>query len=271
MRIMLLGDSHGNLGFMSRAVQVAYEQEAQAIIQLGDFGVWDHVPKGVRFLDGVNAILEEHQMSMVFIDGNHENFDSLERYPLDEGGFRPVRQNILHAPRGHRFEVDGVRFLAFGGAHSIDGPGGPPWWQQARGPLDQKTVAQGPRGKVVLEKGKDLGSWWPQELITQEQVDAVSPHHVDVLLSHDCPAGIKIPGINGYPAGDEQRRLLREVMDKVQPQLVVHGHYHKFHHGRLDNGETNVVGLAADVNKYGQYCFLETEPLRLDIPNWRNA
>lgn len=256
---MILGDSHGNLEYMRQAINLATTSGCDAIFQVGDFGIWDHIPKGKVFLDETDAMLRSVDLSLAFCDGNHENFTSLEQYPIRGNGFREVRSRIFHAPRGHRWKVDNVRFMAFGGAHSIDGPGG--IWKQNRGPVELRNE------QTFEPEWVDLGGWWPQETIKQKEVDAVEPEIVDVLFSHECPAGIKIPGIDGYPAGDRQRELLRQVTDKVQPQLVVHGHYHRFHQGQLANG-TRIVGLAADVSKSGQYCFIDTDPFALHVPKW---
>jgi hypothetical protein len=42
---------------------------------------------GVQFLDTVQHALEVAEPGLVFVDGNHENFDSLYARPVDADGF----------------------------------------------------------------------------------------------------------------------------------------------------------------------------------------
>jgi len=247
MRIMFLGDSHADIRFMRNAIDYAVASRAEVIIQAGDFGHWDHVPAGVDYLDGTNAILERKNLWLIFVDGNHENFDSLYSIPVADDGFRYVRDRVLHAPRGHIWSIDDVWFLAFGGASSVDGPDGPDWWAQTR------DVGQG---------------WWPQERITDGdarramEATRYAEVPIDVMVTHDCPSGINIPGINRtYAAGEQSRDAVRAVMDHASPQLLVHGHYHRRSSGKLKR--TRVEGLSSNEQTSGQVLLMETRPFTL--------
>lgn len=264
--VLFLGDSHGNTGFVAEAIGAALGYNCQVILQLGDFGIWDHKIDGVKFLDKTEEFLEKAGFPLVFADGNHENFDSLYSIPVDEDGFRRVRPHIWHAPRGHIWNWSGVTFMAMGGAHSIDGPGGV--WAQGRGPLDK-----GVGGYHYIEEGTDLGGWWPQETIkaveAQEAIEnalnwkeEVGP--IDVLIAHDCPAGVPIPGINGYPAGDKNRHLLAQVCDAADPHYIFCGHFHLRHRGVYNNARVEI--LAADVNQKDQALAISVEQLKQAPP-----
>jgi len=248
--VLFLGDSGGSTGFVFNAINAARQYDCQAILQLGDFGIWDHIEAGVHFLEDVNYALSEANMPLIFCDGNHENFDSLYSIPVSDDGFRRVRPNILHAPRGHIWEWSGISFMAMGGAHSIDGPNG--IWYQNRGPL--------------FEEDRDLGSWWPQETITPSEVaQAIEnieayPYPIDVLISHDCPLGVDIPGIGGYPAGDENRRLLAQVCDAADPSYIFCGHFHRRHTGTYNNAIVEI--LADNTSSGGQAFAASLESLR---------
>jgi hypothetical protein len=79
----------------------------------------------------------------------------------------------------------------------------------------------------------------------------------DVLVSHDCPTGVPIPGLERgkliFPAdalaqAEEHRTRLREVVDAVQPRAVWHGHYHVPYAMPIDfgYGPVDVHGLDMD-------------------------
>lgn len=262
-RIMVLGDSHGNLGFVTAAMNLAHQQRAGVVHVVGDFGFWTNVSfdnhgrdLGKAFLDAVQEEARALDLVVTFTDGNHENFDDLYAIPVDDDGWRRVRDRIWHAPRGHIWRWGAINMLSMGGAHSIDGPGG--IWRRAR----------------------DVGrGWWPQETITDEEV-----HHaimnmaewanetpwgeIDVLFAHDAPSVTSLP-FDGYPAGDQNRARLQQVYEVAWPQLLVHGHYHvhqQFHDRALDSLH---VALAADMNEGGQYMFIDTDPFEVVIPRWQ--
>lgn len=262
-RVMFLGDAHANIGFMRSAIDACPKVEANLIVQVGDFGIWDHVPGGAAYLNNTNAALEAADLILVFVDGNHENFDSLYEYPMGDDGFRRVRDRIWHAPRGHTWAWEGVRFGAMGGAHSIDALaqyGG--IWE----PWSNRQPGEG---------------WWPQETITDEDVAsaleiasnpklvAADGSVVDVLVSHDAPYSVDIPGIGGYPMGNENRRRLEQVTRAWKPHLQVCGHYHRRHTGVVDHGDTQtrVEILAHDKSERGgNYLLLDLDPFRLVMP-----
>lgn len=226
---MFLGDTHGDTTNIIRVVRRAEAQGVDRIVQLGDFGYWEHTRDGVRFLDAVDTALEGAGLDLWFVDGNHENHALLaERHWEDPW----VRSRIRWLRRGDRFAAGGVQFVAAGGAGSID---------------------------AALRQPGD--SWWPGEIITRGDVVRVTgPGPADVVLSHDAPefAGhldnLRLPVDWPLPewvthSMTESRWLLTQAVKKVQPSLVVHGHYHVERFTRCDwlDGDgwhrTNVLGL----------------------------
>lgn len=224
--IAFAGDWHANPGWAKKAVTHAASLHADVIVHLGDFGY--HFND--QFLEPVNEILSYYKLPLLFVDGNHENFDVLYQYPVDaDTGLRQITPWIWHLPRGFRWEWDGVRFLALGGAHSID------------------------------RKGRTPGtSWWYQEAVTDADVElAVTGGPVDVLVSHDCPTGVIIPGIaqgewrwdpDELTASKVHQLQLRRVVDEVQPRYIWHGHFHVNYREFVDFGYGNVrvAGLDCD-------------------------
>ena len=276
---MILGDSHANTRFMREAINLAKGSKVDAIMVVGDFGFWTHTEQGRAFLEHTDQHAAKSGVLVTFVDGNHECFTNLYEHPIDNDGWRRITDNIWHAPRSHIWEWDGITFLAMGGAHSIDGPDGPDWWEQARGPLDKPYIMPDGRDartffnedKIVIPAGHDLGGWWPEETITVEQAQqAMENIHwrhaqgktIDVMFSHDAPTVTSIKGINSsYPAADKNRALLQQVYESARPKWLFHGHFHRFNQYTDYRQDSVHVCLAHDAAPPGeqQYAWLDTD------------
>ncbi len=86
----------------------------------GDFGfIFFDDERDRKKLD----ILETKPYTILFIDGNHENFNVLSSYPVEEwngGKIHRIRKNIIHLMRGQCFTIEGKKYFTMGGAYSID-------------------------------------------------------------------------------------------------------------------------------------------------------
>ena len=210
MNITFAGDWHGTLYQALNAVDKAVENGSEIIIHLGDFGIWK---TSDRYLKGLNNALKKADIKLYFVDGNHEAFNLLYAYPIQEDGTRKVRSNIFHLPRGYQFTLDDLSFTAFGGAFSVD--------RQHR---------------------KLNESYWHEELASPEEIDYVlTLPETDILLMHDCPAGlpnfitddpqaqvrgIQFFGVNAIEQANQYREILRPIPEHLNPTHVFHGHYH---------------------------------------------
>ena len=87
---------------------------------------------------GILDELAEKPYQILFIDGNHENFNALNSYPVEEwngGKVHRIRKNILHLMRGQVFTIEGKTFFTMGGAYSIDKhlrKEGYSWWSDEK-------------------------------------------------------------------------------------------------------------------------------------------
>lgn len=234
-KILFLGDSHGDYSFVEKALHTAHNLSADVIIQLGDFGIWPG-QSGAAFRTLVSEYSWKYDIPVFFIDGNHEDFDWLLAQPLDEDGLRPILPGLVHIPRGFRWtsSVSGETFLALGGATSVD--------------ADRRTLGK---------------SFWLQESITDEDVEkTVSGGQADIMLTHDCPVGTSIPGIehrkyvsyfdhSELERAWDHREKLREAVDVIKPKRLFHGHFHVKYEDQLvydDGSVTEVVGLGANIS-----------------------
>lgn len=220
MRVAIAGDWHADDWFALRVLDKIREKGVTQVLHVGDLGI------GLRsgFEDALEIVLKQYKMHLWVTPGNHDNYNLIDSLEKCNKGVGKLTDHISVLPRGHRWVWDEVSFLSVGGAASIDRR-----WRTPE--LD----------------------WWPQELITQEDVDrATEPGHVDVLICHDAP--MQAGDIETMPAGywpleDEktsrnQRKLLGEVVEQVKPLRVFHGHHHFRYDKLVEEIGTWIHGLA---------------------------
>jgi hypothetical protein len=170
-------------------------------------------------------------VTVYWIDGNHENHDLLSAIVNRRTTPVPITAHVRYLPRGCRWEWAGVRFAALGGAFSIDR-----------------------RNRIPGQ------SWWQGELITIDELETLGNEPVDVLVTHEAPAGFEfkynftIP-FTDQATSDEQRRYVAKAVTATQPRLVVHGHRHQAHRTAV-NG-VDIIGLSYDEDPHpGNAMFL---------------
>lgn len=231
-RILLAGDTHGNLHHWKNDLLIAADAfDCQVILQLGDFGYWEHTAEGKYYLDWLNERCLARSVWVLWIDGNHENHQMLRKTYVDsDDEFAMIRDRIWYAPRGMRWTWNDKRFLALGGAYSID--------------------------KEWRKVGK---SWWPEEELTEEEIERASAGgRCDILVSHDVPSGVYMQhhfALAGHsylkndPICERHRGYVRRVVDATHPTQLFHGHYHVPYKDMLtlDDGWTvQIQGLGCD-------------------------
>ena len=187
------------------------------MVQLGDFGFGfyrlgddpnepgDWAPR-CPFARHVSALAVEAGVSVVFIDGNHDNQVLLARLAetrdrVGAEGFVPVEDHLCWAPRGHRWEWDGVRFGALGGGYSID--------------------------RRWRTKGLDF---WSEEVTTASDITRLGRAPLDVLVTHYGPripdSFQPLPNPTHRKADEASRAQVAAAVTATRPRLVVHGHWH---------------------------------------------
>lgn len=134
--IFITGDTHGSIdGYKLFALNDNYKGKKLTrndfLIVTGDFGyIWDK--DSYKDLD----YLSELDYTILFVDGNHENFDMLEKYKVEKwngGNVQMIRDNVIHLMRGQIYSIAGKTVFVFGGAESIDKQyrkKGVSWWSQ---------------------------------------------------------------------------------------------------------------------------------------------
>ena len=164
--IYITGDTHGVYNDLMYRIEKYSLGEDDILIVCGDFGF-------VKREDVYNYCLDKLSrlpFTIAFADGNHENFDLIEAYPVQEwngGKVHQISENIFHMMRGQLFTIEDRTFFTMGGAYSID--------------------------KAFRREGI---SWWKQELPTNEDYKTASDtlkkcyYTVDYIITHTLPESV---------------------------------------------------------------------------------
>lgn len=224
--IYITGDTHAEFKRFSKKVFDATENDY--VIICGDFGgVWDQSAEQKYWLDWLAA----KPWTTLFLDGNHENYDLLATYPVNQwhgGKVHFIRPNVIHLMRGQVFVIDGIRFFVMGGASSHDISSGileldDPDFYMKRRRLDRARA---------LYRINHL-SWWKEELPSEEEyaeglknLEAVG-NRVDVILSHCAPSSIQDIISGGFYQKDRLTDYLDQVREQCSFRRWFFGHYHE--------------------------------------------
>ena len=215
MSVFITGDIHGDYDigkleskFFNNDNELGLTKDDYLVI-CGDFGlVWndeyeDMCEQLLDWLDG-------KPWTTLFVDGNHEGFELLNAYPVEEwngGKVHRIRDGIIHLMRGQVFDIDNEKFFTMGGAKSHD--------------------------KHRRVEGR---SWWPEEIPNdaerEEAMKNLDKHgwKVDYVITHEAPGQIAENLI--YRNRDDSREVdefsswLGEIAFKLDFKRWFHGHHH---------------------------------------------
>ena len=217
--IYVTGDTHGEVTFQKLpAFARANPQltKRDYVIIAGDFGgVWSE-----KTLEEDLRPYSELPFTVLFVDGNHENFDLLNAFPVSKwkgGKVHFVREDIIHLMRGQVFELEGHTVFTFGGATSVD--------------------------RRFRREGY---SWWKAALPTDEDLSEALANlkrynnKVDYIITHSCgeralmypPLRTRTLQMDVYP----ENQMLSYFEDILEYKHWYFGHYHL--DGRLNDRMT---------------------------------
>jgi DNA repair exonuclease SbcCD nuclease subunit len=164
------------------------------VLVAGDLGVlWDGGKGDRKLLEWV----DKRPFTTLFIDGNHENFDLLNAYPVTRwcgGQVHQIGRSLIHLMRGQVFILSNMTIFTFGGAASTD-----------------------------REWRKEQVNWWPEEMPSAaemaEGLANLEKRHweVDVVITHTAPTRL---------LGKAQRAGRREVKPDALTDYLDHIYEH---------------------------------------------
>lgn len=174
--------------------------------------------------------LEERPFSTLWVDGNHENYDLLNKMEVKEwngGKVHFIRPSVIHLMRGQVFTIAGKTFFTFGGARSHDISDG--ILEPDDPMLKVKTYRLDAAG--ALYRINHL-SWWqeemPSDIERKEGIDNLEKAgwKVDYIVSHCCSTDILTARSAGLYESDEQTDYFSWIRNKCSFGHWFFGHYH---------------------------------------------
>ena len=217
MRILYLGDIHGNFSLIHQYVK-NYDIKDAHIIQVGDFGVgFALLDKERRALGMFHDLFVKNNVIVWAIRGNH---DFKPYFDNDPFGF----SNIRLVPDYTVLELEGKKILCVGGAVSVDRE-----WRY--------TGAQR-RGEFNVVPGQ---SWWRDEVFVLEKEKVVDLKGINIVVTHTCPS--YCPPDNTFGFGSFVEGIIRDTGDVgLKTDLNVERqamndlfHYLKINGNNIDN------------------------------------
>lgn len=195
--ILITGDVHGDFTrFKNKKLHKL--RKSDALIICGDFGmIWD----GSRKEKAMLRRLGRRRYSILFVEGSHESFAELEKYPLEEwcGGLtRKISGNLRQLIRGNVYEIAGKRIFAFGGGKAED----------SSDPLQMKYEV--PDENELSDSDKRL---------------AECGNEVDIIVSYEPPASIG-EFLAGIPETNTISAYLEEKKNSVVFKQWFFGKFH---------------------------------------------
>lgn len=230
--IYITGDCHGNFERFNASIFPEQNEMTKDdyVIICGDFGaVWNKDEESrteTRMLDWLDC----RPFTTLFISGNHENFDRLREYPVEEwhgGKIQRIRPDVIHLLRGQVFELEGKKIFTFGGASSHDISGGilepdDPYYRMKKMELDSS-------GKSYRINHL---SWWKEELPSEEEMTEgrknLLKHNneVDYIITHCTSSSTEALIGRGMYQPDLLTEYLEEIRQTVKFRKWFFGHYH---------------------------------------------
>ena len=205
--IYVTGDTHGLHDFdklMWFSILHPKLDKNDFVIVCGDFGgIWADDTENA--LDSFSSL----PFTILFVDGNHENYDRLGAYPVSEwngGKVQIIRSDIIHLMRGQVFRIDGKTFFTFGGAESHD--------------------------KENRKYGESI--WYEEVPCIDEIIEAENnlervKWNVDYVITHSCDTYSLLPPMIPFSRCEEMKEngILDEFEERLNYRHWYFGHYHR--------------------------------------------
>lgn len=212
MAIYFTGDTHG--GIDTRKLNTKNFPEGKSLskrdylVVTGDFGIWND-KQSMNFL---NWLDKTKTFTVLFVEGNHEDYTFLKTFPLIDkfnNKVRKINDSVYQLLRGEIYNIEGYDFFAFGGARSID------------------------KFSARRQEGID---WFPEEESTYlEENNALTNlekngNKVDFIITHTCAKSTldELSKLFGFYVEDydNQSKFFEELKNTIEYKGWLFGHFH---------------------------------------------
>lgn len=210
MAVYVTGDTHSDIDIRKLNTREFPEQSKLTkndyVIIAGDFGlVWRNSKDEMYW----RKWYDDKNFTTLVVDGNHENFDLLEQFPVEEfkgGKVRRISDSILQLMRGEVYDIEGKKWFVMGGAYSYD--------------------------KAYRKEGI---SWWKQEMPSEEEKNNAIRNlmrlgwEVDYVVTHTGPYEVAMEAMNWDIDDSSDLNLeyfFSMIADKLRFNKWYLGHWH---------------------------------------------
>lgn len=202
----IVSDIHGHirLPWLKEELNEVCLTNDDYLIITGDAGIcWDSI-ENINVVNFYNSL----PCQTLFVDGNHENFDILYKFPIvifNKGKAHKISDKIYHLMRGEIYLLNNKKIFCFGGGFSAK----------------------------VLTNSSPIYVWeeeLPNEIEYQNGMNNLKKYNnnVDIILSHSAPTSIVDE--NGFSKYQNDKELL-DYLEKIKNSITYshwyYGHYHK--------------------------------------------
>lgn len=230
--VMFAGDWEQNDKYVRKVLLRASQKGCKYVIATGDVGICALS----NFLEFLYYESLRFGLTIIMVDGNHDDLMFIKSAPLEEDGYRLLMPNIYYIERGTVFSIGDAIFLGVGGAYTI-----------------HRNNTQ-----MYLEYNQEpyikYRDWLDEETISDEEFNlSLLAGKVDVVITHDAPIQDKVPFIKDSFISEEDSlksfehsQKIGKIMMATQPNYLFHSHYDVFYEYTYihdNNGQTFITGL----------------------------
>ena len=188
MKLMFLGDIHGNFNIINQYVKM-YDIKDAHIVQVGDFGVgFSRFEKEKRMLEMYHTQLVNNNVHVWAIRGNHDYKPYFDNDPFGFTNIHLVADYTV-------LNLADKKILCIGGAVSVD--------REFRYTKKQK---QG-----IYENNIGIESWWPDEIFVLDIDKLKELRDINIMVTHTCPD--YCPPDNTFGLGYFVEGIIKETGD----------------------------------------------------------
>lgn len=242
--IYITGDTHTNFQRFSKKQRQTLPfalTPNDYVIVCGDFGLLWCKNKELEYnLEWLSQL----PFTLLWVQGNHENYDMIAEYPIEvwHGGNARhiIKDKIILLERGQVFSIEDKTFFTFGGGASYDMPGG---ILDRKDPLYRIKKRNAKRQQLQTRILNE--TWWEQELPTEDEMQEgrknleKNKYKVDYIISHCCASSIQekiAASLTRTVKSDSLTDYFEELEQNLQYRHWYFGHYHI--HQKIDENHT---------------------------------